>query len=104
MKSSSPHGLRRRLEALEDRLTPGTLTVTSNADSGPGSLRAAIAAAAGGDSIVFAPAVHAITLTTGELAISKSLNIQGPGPGLLAVSGNDAGRVFHTSGSVTVNI
>ena len=33
---------RPRLDALEDRWLPSTLTVTSLADSGPGTLRAAI--------------------------------------------------------------
>ena len=92
------------LESLEDRMTPSTLTVTSSADSGLGSLRNAIAAAASGDSIVFAKAVHAITLTTGELPISENLDIEGPGAGKLTISGDDASRVFHISGAVTVTI
>ena len=41
------------VEALEDRTVPSTLTVTTLADSGAGSLRAEIAAAANGDTIVF---------------------------------------------------
>ena len=40
-----------RLETLEDRRCPSTLTVRTAADNGLGSLRAAIAAAAAGDSI-----------------------------------------------------
>src|SRR5262245_19040163 len=43
-----------RLEPLEDRSLPSTLTVVNNLDSGPGSLRAQIAAAGSGDTIVFA--------------------------------------------------
>ncbi len=93
-----------RLEMLEDRLTPSTLTVTSSADSGGGSLRSAIASAASGDTIVFAKSVHAITLTTGELAIAKSLDIEGPGADKLTISGNGVSRVFHIEGSSTVTI
>jgi hypothetical protein len=44
---------RLRIEALEDRWLPSTLTVMNNHDHGAGSLRAEIAAAARGDTIVF---------------------------------------------------
>src|SRR5205823_2671604 len=38
-----------------------------------------------------------------ELAIGKDLTIQGPGAGLLAISGNNASRVFDiTGGRVTL--
>jgi hypothetical protein len=87
------------LEALEDRSLPSTLTVTSALDSGAGSLRDAIVHAKDGDTIVFASSLNgqSITLTSGELAISKSLDIEGPGASLLAVSGNSASRVFDIS-------
>ena len=93
-----------RVEILEDRVTPSTLTVVNNADSGAGSLRGTIAAAAAGDTIVFDSSVHAITLTSGELPISKNLTIKGPGTPLLTVSGNGASRVFHIMGSANVAI
>jgi hypothetical protein len=87
-----------RLESLEERAVPSTLTVTNLNDSGSGSLRAAVAAASSGDTITFASALSGtITLSSGELAISKSLDIEGPGSGLLAISGNHAGRVFDIS-------
>ena len=73
------------------------LTVTSGADSGPGSLRQAIADAAPGDTIVFAKNVHNITLTSGELDITKNLDIEGPGSNKLTISGNDHSRVFDIS-------
>ena len=84
------------LEALEDRWVPSTLTVTTNLDSGLGSLRAEIAAAKNGDTIVFAPSLNGqtITLTSGELLIRHSITIAGPGAGNLTVSGNHASRVF----------
>jgi hypothetical protein len=95
-----------RLEALEARDVPSTLTVRTAADSGPGSLRAAVGAAHPGDTIVFdrklAGAV--ITLSGGELAIAKSLSIAGPGASLLAVSGGGVGRVFDIAAGAVVGI
>jgi hypothetical protein len=76
---------------------PSTLTVLNNLDSGPGSLRAEIAAARNNDTIVFAPGLNGqtITLTSGELLITQSLTIAGPGSGNLTISGNFASRVFE---------
>jgi hypothetical protein len=74
----------------------GTVTVTNTNDGGPGSLRQAIADAQPGDTVEFALGTPAtIVLTSGELVITKPLTIAGPGPELLAVSGNDASRVFR---------
>src|SRR5439155_16021509 len=85
-----------RLESLEDRTVPSTLTVMNNHDAGAGSLRAAIAAVPSGDTIVFASSLNGqtIALTSDELAIKKSLDIEGPGADKLAVSGSDTFRVF----------
>lgn len=84
---------------------PVTRIVTTTADSGAGSLRAALAAATSGDIIGFAPNVTGvITLTSGELSVSKSVIISGPGSALLAVNGNAAGRVFHITNGVTAVI
>jgi hypothetical protein len=84
-----------RLEVLEDRSLPSTLTVSNNLDSGPGSLRAQIAAASSGDTIVFASVLKNQTITlASELVINKSLDIEGLGARKLTVSGNDASRVF----------
>src|SRR5262249_50407277 len=87
------------LEGLEQRWVPSTLTVTNNQDSGKGSLRAEIAAAHNGDTIVFAPSLNGqtITLTSGELLIKTSLTISGPGASQLTVSGKNASRVFELS-------
>ena len=82
-----------------------TLTVINPNDSGPGSLRDAISAAAPGDKINFAPALNGqtITLTSGELLINKNLNIQGPGANQLTISGNHASRVFHIQTDATLS-
>jgi hypothetical protein len=84
---SSLQSFRPRLEVLECGDVPSTLTVTNNLDSGPGSLRADIATAHAGDTIVFAPSLdgHTITLTCGVLDINKNLTIQGPGASSLTV-------------------
>jgi hypothetical protein len=94
-----------RLEALEDRALPSTLTVLNLNDGGAGSLRAAVATAGNGDIIDFASGLHGtITLTTGQLALSDSVTINGPGANKLSVSGNNHSRMFDISGSASVNI
>src|SRR5262249_32055240 len=78
---------RPRVEALEVRDVPSTLTVTNNLDTGiagDGSLRGEIAAAKNNDTIVFAPSLSGQTITLysfdsngvvvdGELVINKNL-------------------------------
>src|SRR3954451_13967210 len=80
------------LQALEDRTALSTLIVLNNFDTGDGSLRDAIGKAKDGDTVIFAPAlyVQTITLAKDPLTINKDLDIEGPGAGLLAVSGNDS--------------
>jgi hypothetical protein len=76
-----------------------TFTVTNLNDSGAGSLRQAILdanGAAGPDTVVFQPDLTGtITLTSGQLAITDSVNVQGPGMSALTVDGNNASRVFY---------
>ena len=81
-----------------------TLAVTTHADSGAGSLRAALAAAASGDTIDATGISGVISLTTSDLLVSNSITILGPGPAILAVDGNAASRVFHITNGVTVVI
>src|SRR5262245_34062594 len=94
------------LEELEPRALPSTLTVLNNHDSGSGSLRAMVAAAQPGDTIRFDHHLRGqtITLTSGELAITKSLDIEGLGADRLTVSGHHASRVFDVSAGATVTI
>ncbi len=76
-----------------------TYQVINKLDSGTGSLRDAVALAnanPGPDTITFGPRVSGtITLTTGEIVVSDSVNIVGPGSKKkVTVSGNDASRIF----------
>jgi hypothetical protein len=80
-----------------------TLTVTTLADSGAGSLRGIIATASSGDTINFSVG-GTITLTGGELAIDKNLSLIGPGAGSLTISGNDASRIFQIKGNALSQI
>ncbi len=53
-----------------------TFTVTSFADSGPGTLRAAVASAGNGDTIVFTNTLDGgqiINLTSGQIVISHNI-------------------------------
>ena len=97
-------------EPLEDRTLFSTYIVANLADHGAGSLRQAVLNAnahAGADTITFAAGLNGtIPLTSGQLAISDSVSIAGPGASQLAVSGSNLSRVLEISGSpsiVTVN-
>jgi hypothetical protein len=61
-----------------------TITVTNTNDSGPGSLRQALAVAHDGDRITFAVS-GTITLTSGGLAVFKNVTISGPGADQLSI-------------------
>ena len=78
----------------------------NNADSGSGSLRAEIAAARSGDTIVFSDKLdgRTITLTSGELMVNDNLNIDGLGAQKLSISGGGASRVFDIGSGATVTI
>jgi predicted outer membrane repeat protein len=95
------------LEVLEVRSLLSTFTVTNLLDSGPDSLRAAVASAnanPGPDAIDLAT-TGTITLTSGQLSITDSLTISGPGIDALTISGGGASRVFLLpAGNRTVSI
>jgi CSLREA domain-containing protein len=90
-----------------------TLVVTKTADTADGicdsdcSLREAVTAAAGGDSVVFSSLFNepqTITLISGQITITRNLTMTGPGHPLLTISGNNASRIFVISGGPTVCI
>src|SRR5947209_6845278 len=78
--SRSPARFRPDLVRLDQRIVPSVITVTSTADSGSGSLRDALAAASNGDTIQFDSSLLGATvdLTSGELVVDKSVDIEGP--------------------------
>jgi hypothetical protein len=98
-------------------VTTGLDTIIQNGQRvpAPGSLRAAIIAADNnneGDIIKFAESVVSINLNGGQLEITgqqqndTSLQILGPGPGKLSISGSGASRIFniHDDGPLSVII
>src|SRR5262245_20141920 len=86
------------LEALEDRIVPSTVLVSKSADdvTEPGTLRYAVAHAAGGDTIVLAAGLRTtpIVLSEGELFLDKDLTIRSVGHAAVTVSGGGQSRVF----------
>src|SRR3989454_9029152 len=89
--------------ALVISVHANVITVTNTNDSGPGSLRQALADANDGDTITFA-VTGMIGLTSGELLVDKSVTVSGPGIANLAVDGNAQSRVFHIGSGTTVSI
>ncbi|MFO0840987.1 MAG: right-handed parallel beta-helix repeat-containing protein [Gemmataceae bacterium] len=85
-RPASPVTKRLRLEALEGRVVPSTMKVTSPLDDGSaGTLRSVMALAQSGDKIVFAASLKGQTITIdlwgrGQLSSpSRNLTINGPG-------------------------
>ena len=105
---------RPRLEILDGRDVPSTLTVTNNLGYGPGSLRYEIDIAQNGDTIVFDKHLQSKTIdvitnnpaasSATEIEINKSIDIQGLGAKSLAISGDYRPRVFRVDAGVNVNI
>jgi hypothetical protein len=84
-----------------------TRTVTNCGDSGPGSLRAAVAVANPGDTVTFSvscPVGTPIALTSGPIDITTDLTIAGPGAANLVVSGSNSSQVFVVDAGVTATI
>ncbi|MDP4128252.1 MAG: hypothetical protein Q8912_15135, partial [Bacillota bacterium] len=77
-------------------------TVTNSNDSGPGSLRGVIATAPAGSTIIFSDAIlpASINLTSGPIALDKTLTIDGPGADSLIISGSND-RIFVIIGVTT---
>ncbi|MBX7106090.1 MAG: right-handed parallel beta-helix repeat-containing protein, partial [Gemmataceae bacterium] len=82
---------------------PQAIVVDTTADSGPGSLRAAIIrindAHYGQTPILFSPAVFStprtILLTSGPLIVTSALTIAGPGADLLTIDAGGSSRIFE---------
>ncbi len=100
-----------------------TFTVINTADSGPGSLRDAVATAVAGDTIRFDSSMDMIpiTLTSGEITLNRDLVIignlaassgqmtpkgigaQGPPPATI-ISGNNNSRIFNISSNINIEL
>jgi predicted outer membrane repeat protein len=78
-----------------------TITVTNTNDSGPGSLRQALANANNGDRINFA-VTGVITLTSGELLVRKNVPISGPAANQLSIDGSPGAVVFSVDTPATI--
>jgi hypothetical protein len=83
---------------------PSAQTVTSNADSGPGSLRDALAAAPGNGFVNFASNLTGTTiaLTSGPLAINNNVTVLGPCPAV-AITGSGPLISIGNATSATLN-
>jgi predicted outer membrane repeat protein len=94
------------LGATTASVNAATLTVTNTNDSGPGSLRQALADTQDADTIQFDPSLNGqtITLTSAELTINKNITVTGPGPNQLAVKSSGAFRVFHVMPTHTASV
>ena len=77
------------------------ITVTNTNDSGPGSLRQALAVAHDGDRVTFAVS-GTITLTSGALVVAKNVTISGPGADHLSIVGMPFQSVFSV-GAATIS-
>ena len=75
--------------------------VTNSDDSGPGSLRDAIASTCDGDTIIFDASTNGnpIVLTSGDISFSNNLLIIGNGPDNTIIDGNASSRIFEISGA-----
>lgn len=83
-----------------------TFSVTNLNDSGAGSLRQAVldANATGGADTIQIGVTGTIGLTSGELVISESVAIQGPGARSLAISGGGLSRILRLDDVAAKNV
>ncbi|MEA2731009.1 MAG: hypothetical protein QOF70_5484, partial [Acetobacteraceae bacterium] len=73
--------------------------VTTNADSGSGSLRQALIDACSGSIITFdmSQVVSPIILTSGVLGSTQDVTISGPGASQLTITANDTSDIFQAT-------
>ncbi len=78
--------------------------VSIKADSGPGSLRNAVANAAPGDTITFLPAATPTITLASPIALTKNVTINGPGVASQKISGAFVTGIFTVSSAVNATI
>jgi hypothetical protein len=99
-----------RLEALEDRSLPSTLTVTNLADAGHGSLRGQLAAASPGDTIVFKRGLSGTIALGSTLTLDRNVavvgNLDATGNALVTLtsSGRDGSTDLTVNPGVTASV
>jgi hypothetical protein len=102
----SMHSSRPFLERVEERCLLNTDIVTNLNDSGPGSLRQAIAGASPEDTVEFQPGLSGTITLTSPVTINDVLTIKGPGPdpSVITVSSKNAQEVFIIPAQFSVAI
>ena len=85
-------------------LLPTTWTVTNNADSGAGSLRVQITAAATGDSIVFAAALDGATISLTTFSNDLSTGSTQFGPSAFCITGSKTLTIDATANGLTKGV
>ena len=102
-----PGGIGKPVRIDQIRLNcPSDMTVSSNADSGPGSLRKALGRVCVGGTVHFSPelAGQTITLTSGPYVLGKNVQIDGSEAPGLTLSGNQADRVVVINAGTTAAV
>ena len=92
---------------LDHPVQAATITVTTTADSGAGSLRQALSTAGSGDTITFDTALSGatISITSGPLALNKPLTIDGSALATaLTIDGNGQKQLFPVSSSGVITL
>jgi hypothetical protein len=105
MASNSAGGATGADQTFTTPRLPVTVSITNNADSGPGTLRQAILNSVPGDTILFDASLSgsSILLTGGQLLVTNNLTIDVSAlPGGLTVAGNRTTRLFNVASSATV--
>ncbi len=82
-----------------NRIESATITVTNENDSGAGSLRQAVIDAGSGDTIDFNGSVTQVTLTSGDIDITKNLAITGNGADNTEITATGTHGIFFINGS-----
>ena len=99
-----PFAVAQRTTAKGNR-SANIITVTNGNDTGPGSLRQALADANDGDTINFDPSVDIVTLTSAELAVGKSVTVSAtPHMATVQRSSQTPFRIFHVMPGQNVTI
>jgi len=107
LRFTIPDGSNKPVMVDQIRLNcPSEVTVINNADNGAGSLRKALSAVCVGGTINFSDTLanQTITLLSGPLTLGKNVTIDASAAPGLAISGNDAVRVFEVNAGTTATV